>query len=277
MPEILIPESDIPIGFGLSIHVYPCATTPQIICDAFGDAAIKAFIGLERPTVKQSIKKITGGSWLHNIRAEIELLEIEDPAFFDAGLKLLFEFAELVDVAGWFFFLGSMGVQFLIDWSTIIYQESGCAPGTQTTIGNSNEPGSVFPRDGNWHECVTFSNVHWNNAPTSEAGSMFGCGPGEVVTCNVMQTWTDLGNVPINVQCRTRNTVTNEQTSYSYTSQDLFVPNQSTINENYHLNGGVSGGSWIFEGMSGIPGETDDAWVAAGIYYYERTAFLPPG
>lgn len=275
MTQINIPGSDIPIGFGLVFHVYPCMTTPAIIVQAAETAALKAAIGFFQPTWKQEIKKVTGGSWLHNIKEYMAADQIEDAAFFDAELTSFFEVAELVDKLAWYLFLFSSTVEFLIDWATTTYEMSGCLPKPSDTIGNSTSPVSVYQRNGAWQDNCAFVHVTWNNAPESEAGSTFGCNAGEVCTCVVVQEWNDLGGVPINTQSRVVNNATGKQISYSFSNQGLFDGTQSTINECRTNVGGETGFAATIQGLSGEAGETDDAWADSGRYYYERTTFAP--
>ncbi len=102
-----------------------CRPDPTVFLHGFNIAAIRAFSTLVSPNWKTLTKKVTGHSWLCGMKAV--LLEADEAdALYSSTAGAVFTALEWVDAAAFYFWVAGVGIEFLIDWTSLVYQFSGC-------------------------------------------------------------------------------------------------------------------------------------------------------
>lgn len=102
-----------------------CRPNPQMLIKGFNIAAPKAFFTLLSPNWKTLTKKITGRSWLCGIKSVLQGADEADALY--AGLsEAVFTSLEWIDAAAFYFWVAGVGIDFLINWTSLVYEMSGC-------------------------------------------------------------------------------------------------------------------------------------------------------
>lgn len=196
------PAIQIPIGFGQSITIYPCAPSIPVIFEGLEAASAKLFLSLISPSWKTDVKWLTGGTWLHDIREVMLDAELIDPVLIDAtGTRALFLVADFVDTFAWWMFVAGLTVEFLMDWTTQVWQMSGCLPDPKRYWLESKNCNAVFRADGQWREAMSFTNCRTSDGITTNFGSPFSVFEGTSFSLVWTCVWGDVsGNVQPAVQ-----------------------------------------------------------------------------
>jgi hypothetical protein len=130
--------------------------------------------------------------------------EKSDPAFGAGGRKLIFEVSTLADKAFWYYFLGSVFAEGLLNWTSQVLNESRCPGSVSTHIAVSHQPyGVVSTLD------YRYNAFDWiNEVPGSIFGPAFGpsiqIGSGNTGTVICSALATDDGHSPVGVDLQMR-------------------------------------------------------------------------
>lgn len=182
--RIHIPLIDLDIGFCLRIVILPCSPKPSVFVETLLPALLKAFVAYEGPDAKHVVHKLTGRSALKSTRLLLNdaIEAIPEVGLLDsAATRFVFDLIGVVDVLAWWLFLADIAYDFFIDWSTSIYQVSGCLP----------EEGRYWERSGD-NNCEYTCNqgylnaCAWTNCDTSDG---FKTNAGSIITPPVGQYW----------------------------------------------------------------------------------------
>src|SRR5277367_6979369 len=145
------------IGKVKSMLFLPCANPPQLWVSTFIPAAISAVSTLLTPDNKELVRLATGKSWLKNLKTVVREATVDEGTAYDGALKTFFRLTEYADAASWYFFLTSIGADFLADWTSLTYKVSGCQPAQKSWTTAGGLPVGIFNADGNWATSVAFT------------------------------------------------------------------------------------------------------------------------
>lgn len=138
------------IGALGSLLAIPCTPSIQIWASTLTVSFLAAFWTFLQPVWKQDIKLLTGKSWLHNLRQQVNESEFVNPLFTNGNTEVLFEIAEIADGAVWWIFIGGFTLEFLLDWTTMAYRTEGCLPGQRTRTYSGIAPTGTSASTTDW-------------------------------------------------------------------------------------------------------------------------------
>lgn len=268
-----VPPLAIGVGYGKKLTIISCAVTPMVIFEAAGLAAIQCFISFEGPNLKQDIKDVTGGSWLHNIKEymiEADAVEADINAY---GVRALFEVAEVVDALVWWVFLASVLAEFLIEWSTQINRIGHCVPTPGEYWVDGRDAESVLVPDFVWRPACAFYNCETNQGTHVDVGSTHTINKGQEITLVCAQLWGDVANHPQQVQQRVIRDATGEQLDYSPTFDGLANSYWGCINNIDKLNGEDGDTTFTIQGVNSDATPLIEFFAYSGHFYYRQLTF----
>lgn len=164
----------------------PCLPRPLIWAEALVPATLKAIVSLEPGGWKETIKLASGKSWLKHLKNYIGDASIIEPTASEAGLRFLFECAEIADKSTWYLFLASIGIEFFADWTSLAWQMQGCQhdPNHSATTGDS--PFAFASTPGIW-----FQGPVWNETyPNAGASLSSSVTVPAIGTATICANWT---------------------------------------------------------------------------------------
>jgi hypothetical protein len=177
-----------------SVLMVPCAAPPQIWVKAMAPALLTAFITLIPAGWKNDIKMATGKSWLKHLRIYVRDADIVTPSFYDGALETMFELAEWADKSVWYMFLASVTLDFLLDWTSLVWEMAGCAEHDDNLIVSGDQPNGNIPLVGEWMQ-----GPEWNQtfptygAPQASSYLLGAYGTGSMMAVLNYHTLMDYG------------------------------------------------------------------------------------
>lgn len=130
----------------------PCGPSPAIWFSLAVPAAVRAATTILDPfNWKTEVKLATGKSWLKQLKIYAADAHVDLPTTQAALLDGLFELAEVVDMATWYTFLFGVAVEGLMDWTSMVYQFTGCDAAARAGYSAITQPQLLFVGDGDWH------------------------------------------------------------------------------------------------------------------------------
>lgn len=268
-----VDQTVIPIGFLNKVIIINCAITPMIVLEAAAAAALSLFISFEEPNVKEVIKSVTGGSWLHNIREymyEADLVEAEIESY---GIRALFELAEALDALVWWIFVAELIGEFLLAWESQIWKIAGCVPNPSEYWVDGKDAETVFVPDGTWRAGCLFYGCQTNQGIRVDVGYQHTLREHDEVTLICAQLFGDVSNNPQRTNQRILNDSTGAQIDYSGTFSGLDRSNWGAINMVQKLNGAKGDTSLSIWAMNEDPTPLIEFFAFQGHFYYSRLTF----
>lgn len=228
-PKITIPEENWNVGFGLHIKIFPCSIDPFVALDLAWPAACKAFAQYVSPNEKSAIKDFTGRSWLKSFKLlgedAIELVEVEDTLGTKA-LRFLWRILELEDQAIFWLWIVGLAFDTFVEWSTQVYEASGCLPAPDHHWIRSGSNDCVYAPNADWQNACAWTNCYTSYGSQTSAG--YRCGGVEDQFWSVIwqSEWGDFGGHPIATEQRLVEADSGQVLDQAGSFGDLFDPKQ---------------------------------------------------
>lgn len=139
------------IGTLVRAVVHPCATGgPELWVTCALPAALKALYGLIPIDVKHNMHALTERSWIKNMQLLGEDGVISEAVFNSEGIRFLFKFAALADAAAYWLFVADILIDFLANWTSLVWEKSGCTPDPRHGFFYAHEPFGAFTDNDTW-------------------------------------------------------------------------------------------------------------------------------
>lgn len=115
------------IGRVVEVFWQACSIDPLLFAQVTTTAALQLFDTIIEPDFKEFVHKATGRSVVKHIKQAVLDTSEGKPALGAGGRRFVFNMAEKVDLAVWYYFLASVAYEGGQNWGSMVYQASSCA------------------------------------------------------------------------------------------------------------------------------------------------------
>jgi len=181
------------VGQVLSAIYSPCAIAPWMLIGLAAFDGLTAWWSIVSPNWKDSYKAGGRGSWIHGLKEIMIDAEEKPPTWWIVLQDEAVVFFELVDMFLFWFMVGMATVTGLLDWTSQIWELSGCKPKANEKYIYSKTPNGIlinsnmgWQPDSSWVRCKS-------NAGYTQIGTFITIPANSTYTFYQMCHWTNLG------------------------------------------------------------------------------------